>query len=140
MLRTTITADKLPVYLSSLAAGVLLSTLPQLEAQALNINFTGTLEGSQEVPPVMTPATGFATGNLMGDFGSNNFVFTYEITYSDLTAPIAPIGVTGGHLHNAPFGDTGSISHILDTDFFNYTGTQAGTIMGDWRFDDSNRP
>ena len=125
---------------TTIALGTILSLLPQQDLKAATFKLKANLDGSQEVPPVATLGNGFATGTLTGDFGSNNFVFTYEITYSDLSSPIAPIGETGGHLHNAPIGSNGPINHILDTVPFNYIGTTSGTIIGDWRFDDSTNP
>ncbi len=115
--------------------GTILSFVPQIGASALTFNFESTLEGAQEVPPRVTPASGQATGTLTGDFGLNNFVFSYTITYADLLAP-----AVAGHIHNAPFGVNGGIVHFLDESPFNFVGTTAGTIIGEWRFNDSPRP
>lgn len=99
-----------------------------------SVIFTSNLDGAQEVPPVATTATGFATGELGG--GPGAFVFTYEITYSGLGSVIAPIAGTGGHIHLGALGTNGPIVHVLDQIAFNYTGTTTGTILGEWRFDD----
>lgn len=109
-------------------------------ANAASVPFTAILSGAQEVPPVATSANGTASGFLSGDFGSNNFVFQYAIAYAGLSTPIAPIGETGGHLHNAPAGANGPIVHILDTTPFDYTGTEEGFIIGTWSFDDAVNP
>ncbi|MDJ0659755.1 MAG: CHRD domain-containing protein [Crocosphaera sp.] len=120
------------------ASSLVLSLSVPISANAMQLNFQARLSGDQEVPPVVTTAEGSATGTLTG--GPGSYVFTYEIDYAGLSSPIAPIGVTGGHIHNAPAGVNGSVVHFLDTDFFDYTGTTAGTIMGDWRFDDATNP
>ena len=127
-------------FVTAISCLTLVSILPQQDVKAATFNFKANLDGSQEVPSIVSPGSGSATGTLIGDFGSDNFVFTYEITYSDLSSPIAPIGGTGGHLHNAPIGVNGGVEHVLDTFPFDYTGTTAGTITGDWRFDDSTNP
>lgn len=106
-------------------------------AHAIMIDLKATLSGDQEVPPVMTDAFGSMTGVLTGDFGMNNFVLQYEIDYADLSSPIAPVAVTGAHVHVAPLGSNGGIVHLLDT---NVVGTTSGTIVGDWRFDDAVNP
>ncbi|ACB50787.1 hypothetical protein cce_1437 [Crocosphaera subtropica ATCC 51142] len=119
-------------------SGMALALSFPLSTNAMVLNFQADLTGDQEVPPVLTTAQGSAEGTLTGAPGS--YVFTYEINYSGLSSPIAPIGATGGHIHNAPAGFNGPIVHILDTDFFDYTGTTEGTIIGDWRFDDATNP
>lgn len=127
--------------IAAISCLTILSVLPQQNAEAVTFELTGNLNGSQQVPnPVVTTGSGIAKATLVGDFGSNNFVLNYEITYSNLSSPIAPIGGTGGHFHNAPFGSNGSVIHTLDTVPFNYVGTTAGTIIGDWRFDDATNP
>lgn len=124
--------------------GIAVSSLPQLAAKAVSVNFVSNLSGVQEVPPVTTPAIGSATGTLTGDFGSNNFVFTYAIAYAGFSSPILPVGPpdnpTGGHIHNAPVAANGPIVHVLDTFPFDYNGTTLGGITGNWRFDDQVRP
>ncbi len=125
-------------YFTVVTLGTVFSVLPQLTANAVNIKLAGTLEGSQEVPPVVTSAMGSIMATLTGDLDS--FVFSYEITYSDLSSVIIPAAGTGGHIHMAPVGINGGIVHTLDTSPFNYTGTTEGTIVGDWRFDDATDP
>lgn len=113
--------------------GAVFSVLVPQIASAITVNFVSTLNGAQEVPPRATSATGFATGTLTGDFGSNNFVFTYEITFSDLTSELAD-----AHIHApAPPGANASIVHFLDN---RPLGSTSGTIIGDWSFDDPTRP
>ncbi len=120
------------------ASSLVLTLSFPLSAHAMGFNFQAALTGEQEVPPVLTTAQGSAIATLTGEPGS--YVFDYEVNYSGLSSPIAPIGVTGGHIHNAPVGFNGPVVHFLDTDFFDYTGTTEGTIVGDWRFDDATNP
>lgn len=99
--------------------------------------FQSTLSGSQEVPtPVNTPGTGSATLEITGAPGS--WVLDYEVTYSNLLGVIA---APFGHIHNAPFGQNGAIVHDLDgANVAPIAGSTAGTIIGDWRFDDPEDP
>jgi len=107
-------------------------------ASADPINLVATLNGGNEVPGVATPGSGTATGTLSG--GPGAWVFVYEITYANLSSPVAPVGVTGAHFHEAPAGINGAVRHFVDTMVFNPVGTTAGTIVGDWRFDDGANP
>ncbi len=108
-------------------------------AQVANadIIFSATLSGDQEVPDAETTASGSAIGELTGEAGS--YVFTYEINYTGLSSPIIDIA-GGGHFHNAPAGVNGGVVHLFDTAAFEFLGTTAGTISGDWRFDDASNP
>jgi len=71
-------------------------------------NFTATIDGLQEVPPVATPATGSAT--LVLDTAANTL--SYNIVFANLIAPetaahihgFAPPGVAVGVLHPLPAG------------------------------------
>ncbi len=127
---------QLTLRASAAVAAVMLTVLTG--AAHATIMFTATLDGLQETPvPVITPASGTATGALTGSAGS--WVFEYSITYADLTAPIAPIGITGAHLHEAPPGVSGGVKHFLDGSA-GYLGTTDGTITGDWRYDDASNP
>jgi hypothetical protein len=116
----------------ALAAGALLVQGP---ADAATFNFVANLTGDQEpvLPAGLGPstATGFATGTLTGDFGQNNWVFTYSGTFSNLSSLI-----TVRHIHNAPFGVNGPVVHDLDF----ATVATSGVFSGEWRFDDSSRP
>jgi hypothetical protein len=60
-------------------------------------NFTATLTGANEVPPVTTPATGSATFTLVGS------QLIYTITVSNLQNPIL------AHIHLAPAGQNGPV-------------------------------
>lgn len=62
------------------------------------------LQGVQEVPPVVTPATGEAT--LFIDNMSGAFTLEYE--FSGLTS-----NVTLAHFHNAPAGTNGGVIYWL---------------------------
>ncbi|GAA6185454.1 MULTISPECIES: CHRD domain-containing protein [Aliiglaciecola] len=114
---------------------LLLSTFSYL-ANA-SFMFSATLEGEQEVPSIVTTASGMAMGELSGMSGS--YVFNYQIDYMDLSSPIIDIA-GGGHFHNAPLGANGGVIHLFDTDTFTFLGTTSGSIMGDWRFDDVTNP
>jgi len=59
--------------------------------------FTAKLSGKNEVPPVTTPATGFATFTLSPDGTSLHYV----LSVSDIT------GVMGAHLHAGPSTQNG---------------------------------
>lgn len=99
--------------------------------------FMASLSGDQEVPPVATAASGMATAELTGTAGA--YVLTYQIDYMDLSSPIIDLA-GGGHFHNAPMGANGGVVHLFDTVPFAFLGTTAGSISGDWRFDDASNP
>lgn len=67
----------------ALLTGVLIA-----RGSAAPILYTATLSGSNEVPPVLTPATGSATFSLSGD------LLTVFETFTGLTAPAA-----AAHIH-----------------------------------------
>ncbi len=94
----------------------LLATAAVVSANVVVFNFP--LSGDQEVPPVTTPATGFAS--VMLDMDSN--FLTWDISYQDLKAPL-----TGAHFHGpADFGVNASVLVNL----FPTTGVTSGTIAG----------
>ncbi len=72
------------------AAAVVMAACTTAHAQVLN--FTLTLDGSQEVPPVNTIATGTGTATL--DLSSN--LFSWNFSFQDLSAP-----ETAAHFHAA---------------------------------------
>jgi len=117
-------------FWAAAALGITLASLQQLSANAVSINFSSILTGSQETPPNSSPAIGNATGTLTGDVG--NYVFNYNINYSGLTSDLI-----NGHIHDAPPGVPGPIIHFLDNI---PQGTTSGTITGDWRSDDFQNP
>jgi hypothetical protein len=121
------------VSIASLAFTSLLAATSQPTLAA--ILFQSTLSGAQEVPtPVNTTGTGFATLELSG--GPGSWVLNYEVTYSGLLGVIA---APFAHIHNAPFGANGPIVHDLDNaNLPPIAGSTAGTIVGDWRFDDAD--
>lgn len=94
------------------------------------------LSGSQEVPAFNTPAVGSATVSLVG--GPGTYVVNYTVNYSGL---LGPISSPFAHIHNAAAGSNGGIVHDLDgANTAPIAGSTSGTIVGDWRFDDSSRP
>jgi hypothetical protein len=68
-----------------------------------DINFTATLTGDQEVPPVSTPACGQITATLTGD----QLVVTGS--FSNLSSDFNAAVRGGSHLHLAPAGRNGGI-------------------------------
>lgn len=60
-------------------------------------DFTASLSGDQEVPPVTTTASGTATVNIITD--SEVTEINYEVTYSGLSGPLA-----ASHIHCGPPG------------------------------------
>ena len=87
-------------------------------ASAQNQFFTATLDGLQETPPVVTPATGF--GSFVIDTTANTL--TFHIEFSGLLAPennahihgFAPPGTPAGILYPLPAGSpkTGVITYL----------------------------
>lgn len=71
-------------------------------AQAASMPFVASIDGSQEVPPVTTGATGAATFQLDAQGAGLQFVLTVENLADAIAAHIhcAPVGMTG------PFGVT----------------------------------
>ena len=112
------------------APGATFVSLSQSAANATTVYFTSILNGAQETPPNSSQGTGTSTATLSGDPGS--WVFNYTLTYSDLLGEL-----TMGHIHRGSPGVAGPVVHFLDS---LPTGTQSGTITGDWRFDDPTRP
>lgn len=98
------------------------ASLTPVAANAATFTFAGPLSGSQEVPPVDTPATGSFEAILDGD--PDDWTFTYEVSFSDLVAPL-----TLAHIHQAPRGVNGPVVHNLDNPPL---GETSGTIVGDW--------
>lgn len=121
-----------PILGLALTSFVAITDKPAMAATLFQSNLTG----SQEVPPVTTTGSGFATLELTGSPG--NWVLDYEVTYSNLSSPIAAPYV---HIHNAPFGSNGPIVHHVDgAEDPPIAGSTSGTIIGDWRFDDPSDP
>jgi glucose/arabinose dehydrogenase len=80
--------------LRSLIVPAMLATMPLAGAAQGGevLSFVMTIDGSQETPPVDTPATGTGTATL--DTGTN--LFTWDISYQDLSGP-----ATAAHFHGA---------------------------------------
>ncbi|GFE68547.1 CHRD domain-containing protein [Chroococcus sp. FPU101] len=122
----------IPILGAVLTSVVAIAPAPATAATFFQSNLTG----SQEVPPVTTTGNGFATLELTG--GPGSWVLDYEVTYSDLSSPIASPYV---HIHNAPFGSNGPIIHHVDgAEDPPIAGSTSGTFTGDWRFDDPSDP
>jgi hypothetical protein len=82
---------------------VLILVLPASQT-ALSQNYSATLEGSQEAPPVVTGATGSATLVLDGDK-----VLSYEITFAGLES-----AETSAHVHGpALVGQNAGVVFVL---------------------------
>ncbi|MBI2527920.1 MAG: CHRD domain-containing protein [Candidatus Rokubacteria bacterium] len=88
-------------------------------AQAALINFTANLDGFQEVPPHVTPATGLAT--LVFDDVLN--IFDLDLSVSGMLAPI-----TAYHIHAAPPGVNGPVIVSLVGLDPSLVGSTAGSI------------
>lgn len=107
--------------------------------------FSATLDGAQEVPPVVTTATGNATLVLSDDEQSLSYVIT--IIGLDFASQTPDTGddVISMHIHNAPLGANGPIvfgmiSPSDDTDdlALNFVAsTLTATITGVWDSTDS---
>lgn len=75
--------------------------------------FEVTLEGSQEVPPVETDATGSATVTF--DEDTNEMTLTGSI--ANLSAPLFDVGDVGpAHIHAAPSGENGGVAFPITVD------------------------
>jgi len=109
-------------WIVGLASTVWVS-LPLL-AEAAVFNYSVPLDGSQEVLPNSSQATGTATGALDGM--PTDWVFSYAVDYADLEA-----GLAAGHIHLGDRGTNGPVTHSLDN-ITNFQGTTAGTVVGDW--------
>lgn len=86
------------------AAIAALASFAASSAQATVFTFFDLLNGANEVPPVVSPASGTLTGTY--DDVSKVFSFTYDITSGSLTSPIS-----GGHIHGP--GAVGANAPIL---------------------------
>lgn len=125
------------LLLSGTILSAVITSLTPLTANAVTVSFTSILNGAQERPTaVNTPGIGTATGTLSGEPGS--WVFDYLVNYSGLVGNIA---APFAHIHNAPQGVNGPIIHNLDNaNLPPIAGSTAGTITGDWRYDDLTQP
>jgi predicted outer membrane repeat protein len=89
---------------------------------ASNMLFTATLDGAQQVPPVVTPGTG--TGTLV--LSPDQTMLTFSTSYADL------LGAPGAiHLHNAPAGQNGPVAtdaNGANIEFENLPQAASGTV------------
>ncbi len=96
------------------SAGVMFSDTGAFLYTAADLQFTASLSGIREVPPVVTSATGTGTFTLRADG------LHYDITVRGLSGSL----ITGAHFHH---GDIGEEGDILET--ITFTGTRA---VGTW--------
>lgn len=91
-------------------------------AQAAIINFTASLDATQEVPPNTSPA--FGHGDVALD--TDALTFTFNLTVHDLTAAIS-----ASHIHQAPFGVNGPVIFgIGNQSVYTPAGTNVFTVSG----------
>jgi hypothetical protein len=122
----------------SLAACAAVVGLASAEAGAASV-FVSVLGGGNERPdPVATGGAGSAAALLSGDVGS--FVLSYTLSFADLGSD-----AVAGHIHSSilppgrdPVEQTGPVVHPLEGDFGGLD--TAGTLSGEWRFDDAELP
>ena len=118
--------------------GAAVATLVAAQARA-SIVFTSILNGENERPdPVTSGGVGSATAMLSGDSGT--YVLSYTLNYAGLSS-----AAVAGNIHYSilppgrnPAEQTGPVVHDFGAEFGS-TGT-AGTVSGQWRFDDAARP
>ena len=109
-------------------------------ASAATLGFESILSGDQEVPPVVTEASGSA--EISVDEDAQTIDFSLAVTgisidglFDDLiAAPVGPV-----HLHNAPIGVNGPIVIPFAFDPATYTDTADGfeVNVSDFLFDDA---
>jgi hypothetical protein len=92
------------------------------------IHFTATLDGSQEVPPVTTTATGTGSFTLSSDLTRLKYVISYQGLSGTLTA--------GGHFHAAKPGFNGPIVKNIASG----GDPASATISGTWSSTDATQP
>ncbi|RIL06906.1 MAG: CHRD protein [Proteobacteria bacterium] len=105
-----------PLAAASCAIALTLSATP---AAATLFDMTSSLDGAQETPAVVTPATGFATGSY--DDVTN--LLTWSITYSDLIGT-----TTNAHFHGPAAPGVGPAGVQLGISFT--SGVTAATLNG----------
>ncbi|MGM0585392.1 MAG: CHRD domain-containing protein [Pseudomonadota bacterium] len=122
--------------LSTLAAGCAAALLWAAPASALAV-FKVALSGANEVPPVVSPATGAGTLTLL-PVGPDYFL-AYDILVGDPLDFVGPGGepeqVVGMHIHAAPAGVNGAVifNILADDDLSLDPGAPGGTrVTGLW--------
>jgi len=113
-------------------------TLGSNQAFGSALSCTSNLTGGQEVPPVLTLASG--TANLQLNPAMNRLTISIQLVGLDLDGLQTPTGnddVIGAHIHNAPFGVNGAVvfgfispNNDLNADLVINPG--AGTIVSAW--------
>jgi len=91
------------------------------------VNFSATLDGSQEVPPVVTAASG--SGTLM--LNESRTELSFSIIASGLSGT-----VTGAHFHRGPMGEDGPVVQDI-TSMVVESGGQV-TLEGVWQVNEND--
>lgn len=89
-------------------AAIAVSALSAVSARAAVIEFTASPDGSQEVPPVITDATGEASIFVDTNLETIDFVLSVVGLSLDDLIDVGP-GLGPVHFHNAPAGANGPI-------------------------------
>ncbi|HEX9656533.1 MAG TPA: CHRD domain-containing protein [Bacteroidota bacterium] len=92
------------------------------------IHFTATLDGTQEVPPVVTTASGTGSFTLSDDFTQLKWVVSYQGLSGTLTA--------GGHFHVGQIGVNGPVVKNIASG----GDPASNTISGTWTSSDATQP
>jgi hypothetical protein len=90
------------------------------------INFTATMDGSHETPPVTTDGKGTGTFSL----NAAGTELTFDISVSGLSGPIS-----AAHFHNAPAGVPGPVVRNLTPDFA--ASPSGNAAVGTWKSTDA---
>ena len=90
--------------------------------------FTVLMDGSQDVPPAITPALGSASVVLAPGIDS----VQYDVTYFGLSGTLT----AGGHFHVADAGRTGPVVKTIAAS----GGASSATYQGSWRPSDAVQP
>jgi hypothetical protein len=93
------------------------------------IGLSAKLDGTQEVPPVNTNATG--TGSFVLKSSSSGTVteLEYHVTFAGLSGP-----PTLAHFHNGPAGGTGNPVRDI------FSSISGNTASGSWKSNDATQP
>ncbi|MEW6511695.1 MAG: CHRD domain-containing protein [Bacteroidota bacterium] len=92
------------------------------------IHFTAVLDGSQEVPAVVTTASGSGSFELSDDMSELRYVITYRGLSGTLSA--------GGHFHAGKPGQIGGVVRTIAST----GGAASATISGTWKSTDVSQP
>ncbi|MEL6100548.1 MAG: CHRD domain-containing protein [Pseudomonadota bacterium] len=116
--------------LKTAAAAAALTLFGAIHASAAVFAFDSNLSGDQEVPPVVTPASGSAELKVNDVTETLSFMMSIEGIdldglFDDLVA--APVGPV--HLHNAPAGSNGPIVVPFAFNTVDYTDTASGFTL-----------